>query len=763
MTTTWEDLREQAAAQAPVPGWQRGALADKYVVPPFSVLNTASGDWQERKRFWLAMGIQSEMGRGETPLGAVSPDVVPGGPGGFASQMAGAKAKRGAARAFGTDLMHTAEGGQYEYGRKAADGRSNLTQAPLMPDYAAGMGLENMAPGTSIFDPVLCELVYRWWCPDGGVILDPFAGGSVRGVVAGYMGHPYVGVDLSGRQIEANRDQAQSILAAAGRPMPAWHVGDSLQVLPTLDVTADLLFTCPPYFDLEVYSDDPADISAMDWPAFRESYRAIIAAGAARLADDRFAVIVVGEVRDRRHPDGAYVGFVPETIAAFEAAGLRFYNEVILVNAAGSLPVRTGHQFQASRKIGKQHQNVLVFLKGRVSRGWSVERTPPPSPQASMADLIDAPAITVHATPSGDTAVVVDQALPAAVVDPPCPCPMAYHLTECAAHPHRYYNNGAAWGCEAHGHASETRAATTLPAQDAPQALVAADATPAPVAAPGAATAAVVDPDVAAMDARMDPATNWRALDDARQVDITTGEIIGGGDTVTMTASEGEYAQAGADAAAMERYHARGKSRDKHGAEKRRVPLAEARLAELLVARYLGLAAAPIVASDRRLPRQVDVGSDVQVRYASRADGSLITHTADAANDRFVLVTGTPPMMTLHGWAYGHEAKQEEFLRRPPQVPDAAYFMPQARLRPMSTMAAAGPGQPAVSPRRASRAAPPTPPGMTVGAVSTDPAGWVCTGCGTPATEALRTTVQAEIRRGTCATCDRDKPFMVLS
>ena len=30
--------------------------------------------------------------------------------------------------------------------------------------------------GTSIFDPVLCELVYRWFCPAGGAVLDPFAG-----------------------------------------------------------------------------------------------------------------------------------------------------------------------------------------------------------------------------------------------------------------------------------------------------------------------------------------------------------------------------------------------------------------------------------------------------------------------------------------------------------------------------------------------------------------------------------------------------------
>jgi hypothetical protein len=31
---------------------------------------------------------------------------------------------------------------------------------------------------------VLCEIAYRWFSPPGGLILDPFAGGSVRGIVA---------------------------------------------------------------------------------------------------------------------------------------------------------------------------------------------------------------------------------------------------------------------------------------------------------------------------------------------------------------------------------------------------------------------------------------------------------------------------------------------------------------------------------------------------------------------------------------------------
>lgn len=223
--------------------------------------------------------------------------------------------------------------------------------------------------GTSIFDPVLCELAYRWFCPPGGLVLDPFAGGSVRGVVAGMLGRDYLGVDLRPEQVAANRQQAEAIFAApTGDQMkPQWVVGDSAKVLAADSAELsdkepfDFMFSCPPYADLEVYSDDPLDLSTMAYDDFLRVYREIIGMACARLKPDRFACFVVGEMRG---PSGCYRNFVGHTVQAFEDAGLGFYNEAILVTAAGSLAVRVGRQFAASRKLGKTHQNVLIFVKG---------------------------------------------------------------------------------------------------------------------------------------------------------------------------------------------------------------------------------------------------------------------------------------------------------------------------------------------------------------------------------------------------------------
>jgi len=41
-----------------------GKLRDRFILPPFTVLSARDGWWQERKAAWIALGIQSELGRG---------------------------------------------------------------------------------------------------------------------------------------------------------------------------------------------------------------------------------------------------------------------------------------------------------------------------------------------------------------------------------------------------------------------------------------------------------------------------------------------------------------------------------------------------------------------------------------------------------------------------------------------------------------------------------------------------------------------------
>ena len=56
---------------------------------------------------------------------------------------------------------------------------------------------------------------------------------------------------------------------------------------------------------------------------------------------------------------------VGDTIAAFEAHGVKLYNHAVMMLPLHSLPMRAAASFNASAKLGTCHQHVLVFYKGR--------------------------------------------------------------------------------------------------------------------------------------------------------------------------------------------------------------------------------------------------------------------------------------------------------------------------------------------------------------------------------------------------------------
>ena len=280
-------------------------LRDRFIEPPFSVLDSRGGEWQQRKRRWEELGIKSENGRKD-------------------------------------ELTYTGAAKQFDYYRVKEGKRDHSDEQ-----------------STSIFDPALTELMYRWFCPDSGNILDPFAGGSVRGIVAHYLGYKYLGLELRNEQVKSNIEQAKSILSQDNQPL--YIEGDAEILLDDLQSKRfDFVFSCPPYFDLEVYSDLPGELSAMDWGSFKIKYRTIIRKCINLLKPNCYACFVVGEIRDKK---GFYRDFIGETKHAFIDNGAGLYNDAILLNNVGSASMRAGKQFDSGKKLCKIHQNVLIFKK----------------------------------------------------------------------------------------------------------------------------------------------------------------------------------------------------------------------------------------------------------------------------------------------------------------------------------------------------------------------------------------------------------------
>lgn len=277
-------------------------LSEKYIVPPFSVFNTHQPYWKDRMIMWRDMGFCGTNGR-VTGMNGLS------------------------------------------YDNRRIDKHK-----------------KKAINGTSTFNPVLTEIIYKWFVVPGGTVYDPFAGGITRGGIAAVLGLNYTGIDVNPIQVQDNQEKWLKMANKWDiKGSSEWVCADSVKYEP--DKLYDLVFTCPPYYNLEVYSDNPADLSTKtDYFDFLDSYAKVLGNSYFSLKWDSFMVVVVSDVRDKETT--AYYGLVADTIKLCQLAGLQFYNEIILYNETGNLAIVSGDYMDKARKVGRQHQNVLVFYKG---------------------------------------------------------------------------------------------------------------------------------------------------------------------------------------------------------------------------------------------------------------------------------------------------------------------------------------------------------------------------------------------------------------
>lgn len=268
-----------------------GNLQKRFTVPPFSVLDARQGYWKDRKQEWLKIT---------------------------------------------GNLSETRNG---EFGKFG--GGSSIT--------------DSINEGTSNFDPVLAEIMYKWFCVEGGKVLDPFGGEQTKGVIAGELGYTYRGCEIRREQVELNNR------CTAGYENVKYYCGDSNEIADIIpDRDFDMCFTSPPYYDLEVYSTE--DMSALGtYEEFMAMYRNIFKQCFDMMRDGSFLVVKVGEIRDKK--TGAYRCFVADNIKIMCEIGFIFYNDLVLVTAFGTAPLRATNGMR-TRKCVKTHQNILVFYKG---------------------------------------------------------------------------------------------------------------------------------------------------------------------------------------------------------------------------------------------------------------------------------------------------------------------------------------------------------------------------------------------------------------
>ncbi len=206
----------------------------------------------------------------------------------------------------------------------------------------------------SVFPAPLVEWVLLRYAPAGARILDAFAGGPPRAVVASIMGYEYVGFDIRQEQIDENK----ATLDELGLSGASYILGDGCMLGNSAGLF-DIALTCPPYFNLEKYSDLPNDLSNLEsYATFDRAMRNCADAHVDHMQPGSFVCIVVGPFRDKK--TGELIDFPAHTVENFQKAGFIYWQQIVLSKNFASAAKRSTNAWRG-HKLVPAHEFLLVF------------------------------------------------------------------------------------------------------------------------------------------------------------------------------------------------------------------------------------------------------------------------------------------------------------------------------------------------------------------------------------------------------------------
>ena len=217
----------------------------------------------------------------------------------------------------------------------------------------------------SVFNPALAARIYLYWSKEGSIVVDPFAGRSTRGVMAVMLGRNYFGYEVVPKVVQLTKDNLEEFQKNWQPDEWAKHPGsyviyqgDGCQLKLSPDSYADLVFTCPPYHQLEKYESVKGQLSDIkDYDIFCHSMQTAAHNSYRVLKPGGFCVWVVADWR----MNGVYHSLHNDLMGLFESVGFELWD--IIINQLRTPAVQAvGKACELYRTI-KAHEFVLVWRK----------------------------------------------------------------------------------------------------------------------------------------------------------------------------------------------------------------------------------------------------------------------------------------------------------------------------------------------------------------------------------------------------------------
>jgi hypothetical protein len=162
------------------------------------------------------------------------------------------------------------------------------------------------------FRPTVAKYIYETYCPEGGRVWDPCAGYGGRLLGALAVGVRYIATDVEPETIEGNRKLAEALGKEASLHLSPAEEFDPGKV--------DLVFTSPPYFDREQYSQRPGQswIHYGDLRSWVEGFLApVVKTAWESLSSGQYLILNFADIKVK----GGAVPLVAEAVSVAQGVG----------------------------------------------------------------------------------------------------------------------------------------------------------------------------------------------------------------------------------------------------------------------------------------------------------------------------------------------------------------------------------------------------------------------------------------------------------
>lgn len=206
----------------------------------------------------------------------------------------------------------------------------------------------------SEFHAGIAESILRYWSLVGSVVVDPFAGRATRAIVSTELGRQYHGYEVS----EKTRMRVIRHFNKNKWAIPIFHA-DGTKMEHTETESADLIFTCPPYYNIEKYESVDNQLSDEDtYESFMDRMNTCTDNCFRVLKEGAFSVWVVGDFRE----SGKYRMFHSDLVRSFERSGFNLHDIIIMENISPFAPLQMG-KVASKRYTSKVHEYIIVMRK----------------------------------------------------------------------------------------------------------------------------------------------------------------------------------------------------------------------------------------------------------------------------------------------------------------------------------------------------------------------------------------------------------------